>query len=81
MRKIVSIISAAAVAMPIAVVVPVATALSIAVAVPDSASASHRGRDRFANPFQNMPRLDIQCVQDKLNEGQTADQAYGGCYY
>ena len=39
MRKIVSIISAAAVALPAAVVLPVATALPIAVAAPTPASA------------------------------------------
>lgn len=83
MRKIVSIISAAAVALPVAVVLPVATALPIAVAVPDSASAYHTKRPRQrSRQYQNMPRprkVDLRCVQQKMSQGSSYDQALRAC--
>ena len=78
MRKIVSIISAAAVALPVAVVLPVATALPIAVAVPDSASAYHKRRTGQGNA-RPQRRVDLGCVQGKMREGRSYDQALNAC--
>ena len=82
MKKIVSIICAAAFAMPIAVVLPVATALPIAVAVPDSASAwTKGGRPTRYRPRSSTPqrKINLVCVQGKMREGLTYDQAIHAC--
>ena len=84
MRKIVSIVCAAALAMPVAVVLPVATALPIAVAVPDSASAGHTyrrpGQRNRQNQYMSRPRkVDLRCVQQKMSQGSSYDQALRAC--
>ena len=61
MRKIVSIILAAAVAVPVAAVLPVATALTITLAAPNSAEAWGRW----------TPPGRYQCIQEKMRELRT----------
>ena len=58
MRKIVSIILAAAVAVPVAAVLPVATALTITLAAPNSAEAWGRW---------NTPSRQ-KCINEKMQE-------------
>lgn len=58
MRKIVSIILAAAVAVPVAAVLPVATALTITLAAPNSAEAW----GRWTPPGRH------ECVNEKMRE-------------
>ena len=84
MKNMTSIICAATMALTTVAAVPVATIATVAIVSADSANAGHTyrrpGQRSRQNQYMSRPKkVDLRCVQQKMSQGNSYDQALRAC--